>query len=249
MVGVLHKDISVGNVLLSEHPTNGLRGFILDFDYSSMTKELPALEDGLALAGPLTRTAEQYNVVGKERTVSLNNSSPTTTSFTYFHQGTYYFWATELLHKPTTIHAIQHDLESFFWVLLWVILRWAKHDLVSDTPTEEPCDSVYYYGGDTKAWKLKLAWLMDPDDTPLKVVGNEPLTTLLEDLRVLLGRNMRARTAGQPITHEEVLKLFDDALEKDGWPARSGDSAVRYARLNQAPSTDVCGQKRLALEH
>ena len=162
-------------------------------------------------------------------------------------RGAFYFWAIDLLGKTLPVHGVHHDLESLYWVLLWVILRWIKHDLVSDTSTEEPCDSVYYYGGDAKARRLKVAWLMDPDDTPLKVVGNEPLTTLHEDLRVLLGRNMRARTEGQqPITHEEVLKLLDDAPKKDGWPARSGDSAVRYARLNQAPSTDVCGQKRLA---
>ena len=77
MVGVLHKDISVGNILLSEHPKTSLRGFLLDFDYSSMTKELPPLKEESTLAGPLTRIADpQYDVDGKERTVSSDDFEP-----------------------------------------------------------------------------------------------------------------------------------------------------------------------------
>ncbi|EJF60817.1 hypothetical protein DICSQDRAFT_43116, partial [Dichomitus squalens LYAD-421 SS1] len=33
-VGVSHRDVSTGNVLISERPEDRLRGFLRDFDYS-----------------------------------------------------------------------------------------------------------------------------------------------------------------------------------------------------------------------
>ncbi|TBU46964.1 hypothetical protein BD309DRAFT_831662, partial [Dichomitus squalens] len=33
-VGVLHRDVSTGNILISERPEERLRGFLHDFDYS-----------------------------------------------------------------------------------------------------------------------------------------------------------------------------------------------------------------------
>ena len=58
----------MGNVLISEHPQERLHGFLHDFDYSSMTKSIPGIDD-CASQDPLMRVAEEYNEATKERTV------------------------------------------------------------------------------------------------------------------------------------------------------------------------------------
>ena len=126
-------------------------------------------------------------------------------------------------------------------MLLWVILRWAKHDLKPASVTQEPCDQVYFYGNDVTASSLKHGWLMKTN-IQLHVLGNEPLTTLAAGFRRLLQRNIAARLVDLPeksVTHDEVLKLFDDALEKDNWPDCSGDGAVRCANPRKAPLPNI----------
>lgn len=47
-------------------------------------------------------------------------------------QGTTYFMAVELLIAQNdnlpTVHSACHDLESFYWLLVWLILRHTDHD-------------------------------------------------------------------------------------------------------------------------
>ena len=84
--GILHQDISVGNILISEHPQDRMRGFLLDFDYSSMTKEPSELDAEFPLVNPLTQIAEEYEVEGKERIVSPDSTDPVlTVPLTCFH--------------------------------------------------------------------------------------------------------------------------------------------------------------------
>ena len=107
--------------------------------------------------------------------------------------------------------------------------------------TKDPCDDVYFYGDDMTASSLKRGWLTD-SRIQLCVVGNGPLTTLAAGFRRLLQRNIAARLMDvpeKPITHDEVLKLFDDALEKDAWPDRSGDGAVRYTNPKKASLLNI----------
>ncbi|KAF7316495.1 Pkinase-fungal domain-containing protein [Mycena indigotica] len=54
---------------------------------------------------------------------------------------TYPFIALELLrHEGSTIHSVKHDLESFFWVLLWCVLR---HTLHNHPSRALACDAVF----------------------------------------------------------------------------------------------------------
>jgi len=43
-------------------------------------------------------------------------------------QGTWQFISVRLLSQPGAEHLLQDDLESFFWVLLWVSLRYTAHN-------------------------------------------------------------------------------------------------------------------------
>lgn len=77
--GVLHRDVSSGNILIveepQEHPTS--KGFLSDYDYSSMTLEPPGEGTQPASSEPPPlrplELADEFEDVGKrkERTVSV----------------------------------------------------------------------------------------------------------------------------------------------------------------------------------
>ena len=75
--GVLHRDISVGNILIVEEPEDGsFVGFIHDFDYSAMTDvapgdEEPASSDAAESDG-LGTGVHVKNDERRERTVSAS---------------------------------------------------------------------------------------------------------------------------------------------------------------------------------
>lgn len=150
-------------------------------------------------------------------------------------QGTFYFFAMALLQGKhimkmdnTVIHSVHHDLESFYWVLLWIVLRHTKHNIV----VQDPCQVAFEYGDDQAARNAKRGWIMDYDDK-LKVLHNEPLTTLLEEFRQLIERCAILAPKVSPdqhqhLTHAKVLKIFDDALKRTDWPDKSTDGAIPY---------------------
>ncbi|KAI0706503.1 hypothetical protein C8Q76DRAFT_682878 [Earliella scabrosa] len=194
--GVLHRDISLGNILITDDPTEGgCHGFIHDFDYSSMT-ELPP--------GQVKEsTSKVVHDPRKERT------------------GTHYFIAHEIMAftgKPV-IHRPHHDLESVYWVLLWVVLRHTEHNL-----GQQFCTHVFSL---TNGPQLKIAWLMLQEGEtgcPFIIERNEPLTQLMEQLRNVVSQHVLTSRIpgfkGPPIlTYDAVLQIFDAALAKDDWPA------------------------------
>ena len=71
--GVLHRDISVGNILIVDYPDDPdtFAGFLHDFDYSSMSRDVPdescSSVTGVSLAEKLIADADAGAL--KERTV------------------------------------------------------------------------------------------------------------------------------------------------------------------------------------
>ena len=74
--GVLHRDISVGNILIVDDPALQERfcGFLHDFDYSSLSRDVPQFDISTLSAEALEKLLEAENLFGdlKERTVSLD---------------------------------------------------------------------------------------------------------------------------------------------------------------------------------
>ncbi len=72
--GILHRDISVGNILIIDDPAlqDQFCGFIHDFDYSSMSRSVPPVDTRSLSAAALDEllVADDTNGVLKERTVS-----------------------------------------------------------------------------------------------------------------------------------------------------------------------------------
>lgn len=85
--GILHRDISLGNILLNEDQSDG---FLIDLDYAADITQLKA-----------SKSSEEKI-------------------------GTKVFMAIEALAgEPNTF---MHDLESFFWVLLWIGVHYTAPD-------------------------------------------------------------------------------------------------------------------------
>ncbi len=124
--------------------------------------------------------------------------------------------ACELLQMESILHELHHDLQSFYWVILWVVLRHTDHSL-----GQQRCTTIFKYGCDQEAWNGKFAWLgvamkKEPASHTLIFKDNEPLTTLMSALRTMVRRSVHGI---ERLTYDGMLAAFNEALAKDTWPA------------------------------
>ena len=80
--------------------------------------------------------------------------------------------------------------------------------------------SIFKYGNDFEARNSKFGWLgadliPQPVSERLIIKDNEPLTTMMDKLRTVVRRSVHRV---ELLTYDSVLEVFDEALEKDGWP-------------------------------
>ncbi|TFY57944.1 hypothetical protein EVJ58_g6714 [Rhodofomes roseus] len=223
--GIIHQDISEGNVMIVRHK-NGSGGFLQDFDCAfswrrflrrcgwRATKE--SWEKYVRTdEGHLDPTVEPLNteIVAERR--KMHDRKQRT--------GTLHFMAIEVV-KGRVTHDVRHDLESFYWLLVWMVLRHARH---------QHCDGIhgwrqlFDHSTDATSAGSKMFWLESED--VLTVENNPPLNRLLEELRVLCLQYRSVSTLPQAsMTHDQVLGIFGDALAMEGWP--EGDAALEYQR-------------------
>ncbi|KAJ6466297.1 hypothetical protein C8R45DRAFT_754839, partial [Mycena sanguinolenta] len=193
--GVLHRDVSEGNVLFREVPVgsnNKLKGFLLDWDYAEFIKD--GLKD-FETEFPDRAMTSEYTLPDK----SLRD-------FT----GTFPFVAIEMNGISDESHGEHHDLESFYWLIIWMILRHTNHQ---------------HHHGDLACTKLfdstvtaKRGWLQINELGSL----NSPLLQLAEKLRHLLLKQNPPQGPWNilpvKLTHENVLADFDQQLRSNAWP-------------------------------
>ncbi|KAI9001498.1 hypothetical protein BD414DRAFT_574923 [Trametes punicea] len=207
--------ILVGNILISDDPSEVSHvGFLHDFDYSSITTDSESRDDrGMysdidMMDKPTPMAVEDEASRFKERT------------------GTYFFMARALLFQsPNTIHDPCLDLESFYWVLLWVVLRHTdcrrKVPLASG---QEVCKQLFGCTDDQRSHAQKFTFIGTAavPDFGIDVHGNSPLTTLLLKFVQLVNQIslQRAHPTVREISsmYENVLAAFDEALRMEGWP-------------------------------
>ncbi|KAJ7457609.1 hypothetical protein B0H11DRAFT_1873602 [Mycena galericulata] len=220
--GVLHRDVSEGNVLFEEAVAVQKQGFLVDWDYAEFTAA------GLAnfKAWFPERQAENNTYTNIDK--SLKDMT-----------GTLPFMAIAIIENTTT-HDAHHDLESFYWLLSWMILRHTRH---THPDGRLGCSKVF----DPSGSGAKLGFLHRY--TPL---AESALFRLAEQLRNgTVDQNPIQRTAKRlppgnnaataptttnatdPLTYEFVLYSFLEAIESEDWPTPD-DPALKFV----VPSLD-----------
>ncbi|KAJ7164719.1 hypothetical protein C8R43DRAFT_1061955 [Mycena crocata] len=216
--GVLHRDISEGNIMLDQLTREG---FLVDWDYAEFT------DDGL----------NNFNKWFPERAAA--QAHPDIDKSLKELTGTFPFLAIALLKQPPSKHNAAHDLESIYWLLVWIILRHTAH-----TGAPDACHQLFDHDPIISA-KLKSDWVHH-EETPLaqslplyvlaevlrlRVAGQNPQFTLSR-LPALLqsldpGLAQQSRTAPVEIVHSDFLTLFQKALTALPWP--DNDEAIPFA--------------------
>ncbi|EJF59133.1 hypothetical protein DICSQDRAFT_128435 [Dichomitus squalens LYAD-421 SS1] len=205
--GILHRDVSVNNILIVDDPVeqDSFTGFIHDFDYSSMSREFPAANMASLFSELLLGDNDGGEL--QKRT------------------GTFYFMAIQLLSDEGDIHGPHHDLQSFYWVILWVVLRHTDH---THPKGDEACPYIFDRG-ERASLAAKYSWLSGCLRKDLCVRDNVPLTVLLKEFGDLCVQKLLSDD--QPLDYDEVLAIFDKVLDSDGyrdlWPAKDAPKAYK----------------------
>ncbi|KAH9940645.1 hypothetical protein B0H21DRAFT_666229, partial [Amylocystis lapponica] len=108
------------------------------------------------------------------------------------------------------VHLVQHDLESFYWVLVWIVLRHTNYNHPEGPRTWQ---NLFDHRTEFACWQKKTAWINSRHFVDVK--NNMPLTVLLLAFTRLVAD---AYNKDEPLTYDSVLELFEDALLMDGWP-------------------------------
>ncbi|EED82236.1 predicted protein [Postia placenta Mad-698-R] len=214
MAGILHRDVSPGNVMITEE-SKRFKGFITDFDYSSL---IDSSADG---GTPLT--SDELSVLSS-RDAELRERT-----------GTFAFLALELLNLApgqSVTHSVHHDMESFYWLLIWIVLRHTEH---THFKVNGACHEVFRSGDEASAAHAKQAFIVS--DRPIEVKGNKPLSHLLSTLWHLMTQTVKSAINPRParLTHAEMLRAFKEALDMDGWP--ENDTAIPFKPPQSSPNS------------
>ncbi|KAI0368171.1 hypothetical protein BV20DRAFT_1114311 [Pilatotrama ljubarskyi] len=123
--GILHRDISAWNVLLAENPEEqGTAGFLIDLEYAHRTIRVKdRIEETVQPPsgyGPVRSDLREPMKRVHVRFESASQDSAIT--------GTLHFMSCRLLralerNKTSIEHTAEDDVESFYWVLIYAILR------------------------------------------------------------------------------------------------------------------------------
>ena len=140
-----------------------------------------------------------------------------------------------LMHK---MHERKHDLESFYWLLVWILLHYADHD-----QGPSACSKLFDVEDRELAAAQKEYWLRHSD---FRINRNEPLTQLLESLRAIFDDQLGAkRRVSVEATYTTLLAALDEALSQPDWPENDGCMAFSpYSPSKSAKDTCRASSKK-----
>jgi len=139
-------------------------------------------------------------------------------------QGTWNFIAADLLDNPQTEHSFVHDLESFFYVLLYLSVLY----LPTGWDEGERSDflntimDIRHFGKDGKGGTGKYFFMTSTSMKRLAFTSNDPFTKLVYGFKDILTKWYNAKDNPSlprfEFRHEHVIELFNQALSSDSWP-------------------------------
>ncbi|TDL20615.1 hypothetical protein BD410DRAFT_899351 [Rickenella mellea] len=225
--GILHRDISGGNILLSAspNPNPGCEGFITDLDLARVgTPTLNTVDTVKSSVDsvrgpsgiytqPTTRTHSKFETVSVPHGAAMS--------------GTVQFMAVEILdgiiYHSTVTHHAHHDIESFIWVLCYSISR--QMDEVSrrsQQPSElrKSIRSFFFsrfgrvdldaiLNSRSSRNPLYLGWKVFKDG-----FFSVPMIKLFEDLDGHVQLSHLRQERAERLTHDMILARFDQTVEK-----------------------------------
>ncbi|KAJ7100253.1 hypothetical protein B0H15DRAFT_877615 [Mycena belliarum] len=194
--GVLHRDVSEGNVLFQEicNTVGTSKAFLVDWDYAEFTPT--GLHNFNKWFPDREEATKGYESIEK----SLKDLT-----------GTRPFLAIELMRKTPVHHEAHHDLESFYWLFLWCILRYTAH---THHKGPHACRTIFDSG-------MKQGTLQDP--VPIK--GNLPLYNVADELEDAVAAQNQRR-GSKLIEYADFINLFRKQLDSPEWP--KDDAALVY---------------------
>ncbi|KAJ7171648.1 hypothetical protein C8R43DRAFT_1120036 [Mycena crocata] len=207
--GVLHRDVSEGNVLFEEVAQEGksAKGFLVDYDYAEFT------EKGLAAFNEMFPERAKADRLYENIEKSLKDIT-----------GTPQFMAIEVMKADAnTTHGPHHDLESFYWLLVWMILRHTKH-------IHPDKARAYTYLFDATS---KMGWIRY--DSPLDQSTQYALWSLTEGLRLAVDAQNPTQSSGSKyarasklelLQYDYMLAIFRDEIASPQWP--DNDAALDF---------------------
>jgi hypothetical protein len=144
-----------------------------------------------------------------------------------------------LMHK---MHERKHDLESIYWLLIWIILRHVDHN-----QGPSACSKLFDIEDRELAAAQKRAWLETSD---LRINRNEPLTRLLKSLRILYRKQLAdIDTTSVEVTYDALLAAIDYAVSLPDWPENDGCVAfLPYSGSKSAKDASRASSKRRKTE-
>jgi hypothetical protein len=171
-----------------------------------------------------------------------------------WNQGTWQFMAADLIEDPTISQTFVHDLESAFYVMFWLSLKYLPNSynpsrrgsVLSTVFNPIPVDSLlspilptnpvsdHNSDSDQSGDDSRVNWMAN-SKFRFKVTGNKPLSSLLPSLKDMLGfRHLNSKVINKlqsietrNVEYSQVLKMLDDALQEQ-WPH---DDCARLQRI------------------
>jgi hypothetical protein len=171
----------------------------------------------------------------------------------FFRQGTWEFMAAELVAGTAVHQTFAHDLESFFWLLFWIALKYIEVEMGKEnlspfmkwlfTP-----DVVKKPGQGVTGGYAKKMFLTHPLALKeFQISRNPTLTKLVKKLKeTVASRLLPDRSEDQSHwmdDHSKMLESFEEHLCKD-WPERDGAIVQNHALSIQDTLSFQSGTKR-----
>ncbi|KAH8094564.1 hypothetical protein BXZ70DRAFT_975915 [Cristinia sonorae] len=223
--GILHRDISPGNILLSVEPspTPGEEGILMDLEFARIQTTV-------------TQDVQVHSQLERDGSIVHCTHSKCGAVMT----GTVQFMAIKLIEAMMNDNAIEHqvhhDMESIIWVLAYAIgRRLINENSEADDETKEKIFEFY-----TGAWgcgsldaiftaKRALVPLTLLD--PIRPLLPGPILSALAQLSLLMYRQMIHEVQirqmkrkklnplslplqGGPLTHNDILRILDECVKE-----------------------------------
>ncbi|KAF8908625.1 hypothetical protein CPB84DRAFT_1843510 [Gymnopilus junonius] len=227
--GILHRDISAGNVMLSipGQDENGAKGFLMDVELSHILNEIvppDIMKDHIALmrgvGNCMTESSEQSHLIFEP---------PARIKCRGAMSGTALFMATETLQSIVRKEAgfvpkVHHDIESFVYVLIYAtfgpfVLQKSRLPELPQEEKESLTEAFHRSFGQTM---LKRIMWDRQGVLPTRMVEETqnhvppPLTTLFNDLTYrLLEKRLalrQSRKVDEELTHTYLIGKLDEAV-------------------------------------